>query len=141
MNNYIFKYCYVGDVVGVNHYYQYTTKAIMGKNKKIKHIPIKYVTSKGKMYVKKLMYEFLSAREKKELVDNDISLGITYRYKDKRSEHDLDNILKPIQDALIGVIIKDDKQIVNFHRLKKVYDKTNPGFDIDIILFEEQYET
>lgn len=46
---------------------------------------------------------------------------------------DLDNVVKAVQDALNGVIYKDDAQIVSLHATKK-YDM-NPG--IEILVKEE----
>ena len=46
---------------------------------------------------------------------------------------DLDNVVKAVQDALNGVIYKDDAQIVSLHATKK-YDM-NPG--VEILVKEE----
>ena len=46
---------------------------------------------------------------------------------------DLDNVVKAVQDALNGVIYKDDVQIVSLHATKK-YDKV-PG--VEILVKEE----
>ena len=46
---------------------------------------------------------------------------------------DLDNVVKAVQDALNGVIYKDDAQIVSLHATKK-YDMS-PG--IEILVKEE----
>lgn len=41
----------------------------------------------------------------------DVSLSITYYYDGDAP--DVDNIIKPIQDALIGIVYRDDSQVVH----------------------------
>lgn len=73
-----------------------------------------------------------------------VRLGVYKTYSKKRLEAclnglerpkkpDLDNVVKAVQDALNGVIYKDDAQIVSLHATKK-YDM-NPG--IEILVKEE----
>ena len=45
-----------------------------------------------------------------DLVDTDVCVTITYYYDG--DSPDVDNIIKPIQDALIGVVFDDDRQVV-----------------------------
>lgn len=42
---------------------------------------------------------------------NDVEIRITYYYEN--SSPDVDNIIKPIQDALVGLIYVDDDQVVD----------------------------
>lgn len=44
------------------------------------------------------------------VVDSEVCVSITYYYDGESP--DVDNIIKPIQDALIGVIYSDDCQVV-----------------------------
>ena len=73
-----------------------------------------------------------------------VRLGVYKTYPKKRLEAclsglerpkkpDLDNVVKAVQDALNGVIYKDDAQIVSLHATKK-YDM-NPG--VEILVKEE----
>ena len=49
-----------------------------------------------------------------------VSVTITYYYED--SSPDVDNIIKPIQDALIGVVFNDDDQVVDTKSRKRLID-------------------
>jgi len=53
-------------------------------------------------------------------VSDDVAVTITYYYED--SCPDVDNIIKPIQDALIGVVFDDDDQIVDTKSRKRRID-------------------
>lgn len=50
-------------------------------------------------------------------VEFGISMVITYYYE--TSTPDLDNIIKPIQDALIGLIYQDDSQVTDVRARKR----------------------
>lgn len=52
-------------------------------------------------------------------LDN-VSVTITYYYED--SSPDVDNIIKPIQDALIGIVFVDDSQVVDTKSRKRLLD-------------------
>jgi len=63
----------------------------------------------------------------KEILPNNIpptsenvSVTITYYYED--TSPDVDNIIKPIQDALIGIIFIDDNQVVDTKARKRKID-------------------
>ena len=47
-----------------------------------------------------------------------VSLTITYYYEELSP--DVDNIIKPIQDALVGVILDDDTQVVDIKARKRL---------------------
>lgn len=49
-------------------------------------------------------------------LDN-VSVTITYYYED--TSPDVDNIIKPIQDALIGIVFVDDDQVVDTKSRKR----------------------
>ena len=51
------------------------------------------------------------------IVNTDVTLTITYYYDG--DSPDVDNIIKPIQDALIGVIYTDDRQVVESNSRKR----------------------
>ena len=53
-------------------------------------------------------------------VADEVSVTITYYYED--SSPDVDNIIKPIQDALIGVVFNDDDQVVDTKSRKRLID-------------------
>ncbi|MEA5533736.1 RusA family crossover junction endodeoxyribonuclease [Crocosphaera sp. XPORK-15E] len=63
------------------------------------------------------------------VLPEDLELHLTLVYLYHRDPVDVDNIIKPIQDALIGVIYEDDQQItdVQAHRrhLKGTFDPLN----------------
>lgn len=48
------------------------------------------------------------------LIDQDLVITITYYY-DGKPKFDVDNICKPICDALNGIVYLDDKQLVERH--------------------------
>ena len=50
----------------------------------------------------------------------DVNFSVTYYYEG--SSPDVDNIIKPIQDALIGVIYEDDAQVVETKSRKRSID-------------------
>lgn len=51
-------------------------------------------------------------------VADEVAVTITYYYED--SSPDVDNIIKPIQDALIGVVFNDDDQVVDTKSRKRL---------------------
>lgn len=51
------------------------------------------------------------------IVSDNVSVTITYYYDGESP--DVDNIIKPIQDALIGVIYNDDNQVVETKSRKR----------------------
>lgn len=51
------------------------------------------------------------------ITTEEVLVTITYYYED--TSPDVDNIVKPIQDALIGVIFADDNQVVEARSRKK----------------------
>ncbi|GAB4213491.1 MAG: hypothetical protein OHK0012_09740 [Synechococcales cyanobacterium] len=64
---------------------------------------------------------------KGSMLDRDLHLTLVYLYDE--SPPDLDNIIKPIQDALVGLVLIDDSQVadVEGHRrpLKGIFDLTS----------------
>jgi Holliday junction resolvase RusA-like endonuclease len=53
-------------------------------------------------------------------VVDDVAVTITYYYEG--SSPDVDNIIKPIQDALIGIVFADDDQVVDTKSRKRPID-------------------
>jgi crossover junction endodeoxyribonuclease RusA len=53
-------------------------------------------------------------------VTDDVSVTITYYYEG--ASPDVDNIIKPIQDALIGIVFNDDDQVVDTKSRKRLID-------------------
>lgn len=51
-------------------------------------------------------------------LDCDVAVTITYYYED--SSPDVDNIIKPIQDALVGIVLNDDNQVVDTKSRKRL---------------------
>jgi Holliday junction resolvase RusA-like endonuclease len=51
---------------------------------------------------------------------DDVALSITYYYDGDTP--DVDNIIKPIQDALIGIVYQDDSQVVEARSSKTRID-------------------
>ena len=72
-----------------------------------------------------------------------VSMGVTiYIQRNKKHRHeiysmsgaDVLNILKGPMDAIQGVVYADDKQVVNFHRLEKLWTNDGngvPGLEVD----------
>ena len=56
------------------------------------------------------------------LPDGNLRLKISYFYEDSVPEIDVDNLIKPIQDALIGVVYLDDRQILDTRCRKRRID-------------------
>jgi Holliday junction resolvase RusA-like endonuclease len=53
----------------------------------------------------------LAINEPRELASEPVALRLLYVYEE--AAFDIDNILKPIQDALIGVLLEDDSVITD----------------------------
>jgi Holliday junction resolvase RusA-like endonuclease len=53
-------------------------------------------------------------------VADEVAVTITYYYEDVSP--DVDNIIKPIQDALIGIVFNDDGQVVDTKSRKRLID-------------------
>ena len=51
-------------------------------------------------------------------IAEEVSVTITYYYED--SSPDVDNIIKPIQDALVGIVFNDDDQVVDTKSRKRL---------------------
>jgi crossover junction endodeoxyribonuclease RusA len=64
------------------------------------------------------------------LVDRDIQLTLVYLYK--RDPLDTDNIIKPIQDALIGLVYENDSLITDVVSSRRLlygtFDSTLPDY-------------
>jgi len=56
------------------------------------------------------------------LITDEINIVITYYYEG--TTPDIDNIIKPIQDALIGVVYADDSQIAETRSRKREIDSS-----------------
>jgi len=54
------------------------------------------------------------------ITDEEVSVTITYFYEDESP--DVDNIIKPIQDALKGIVYYDDEQVVDTKARKRKID-------------------
>ena len=75
-----------------------------------------------------------------------VPLGISFTFRFtrpksvKRKHHtvkpDLDNIIKPIKDALKGVLIHDDSQIVKYGEPEKIYCAPGEPPGISVTLWE-----
>ena len=65
---------------------------------------------------------------------NDVSyfeITMIFFFKDERKKIDLDNLVKPVLDAFIGLIYKDDTQVFGLN-LKKRYNQIINGISIKI---------
>lgn len=74
--------------------------------------------------------ELLLKAQCREIMEGPIGVVLTVYFPNKRG--DLDNRIKPTLDALQGVAIWDDKQIVDIHA-KRLIDKDNPRVEITIV--------
>lgn len=55
-------------------------------------------------------------------VETPLRIAVTYFHEEPRIRLDLDNMLKPIQDALNGLVYRDDRQIVDVEIRKAMLD-------------------
>lgn len=55
-------------------------------------------------------------------VNNDVRIVVLYFHERQTVQIDGDNLLKPIQDALIGLVYDDDHQIIDATALKRPID-------------------
>ena len=71
-----------------------------------------------------------SVAYKGEPLETPVSVRLIFRRKDKR-RCDLDNLAKAVNDALEGIVFKNDEQI---HHLTvyKFYKQDNPGVNITV---------
>jgi len=83
----------------------------------------RYMTKEGKELKEAYQLQIMSQYKGKP-IEGDVSLVIRVYYPTKRLP-DIDNAQKVIWDSMIGIIIKDDKQIKELHAFKD-YDKDNP---------------
>lgn len=76
------------------------------------------------------------------LIDTAIKLQVEFRLLRPKSvsvkkrpepttRPDLDNLIKAVKDALNGVIWRDDSQIIEYLKVRKIYDNP-PGVDIAV---------
>lgn len=63
-----------------------------------------------------------------EMLEGPVRIILIYRVPDKR-RRDLTNLSKCVEDALSGIIYKDDNQIIDEHH-RKVVCPENPGVEI-----------
>lgn len=56
--------------------------------------------------------------EGQAVFEQNLKISIKYFYDDASPRIDTDNMIKPIQDALIGLVYKDDSQIVHSEATK-----------------------
>lgn len=52
-------------------------------------------------------------------------------YRKTHGRIDIDNLIKPVLDALNGIAYLDDRLVIALHAFKK-FDKENPRFEIEI---------
>ena len=64
----------------------------------------------------------------------DVAITITNYYEDDCP--DVDNIIKPIQDALIGIVYQDDDQVVDTRSIKKDINGSYKIRNISFIILE-----
>ena len=76
----------------------------------------RYISKRGVLFKRALA--LLAKQSKTKLHKGEVALCIEWHKKDKRKK-DIDNILKPILDALIGVAYFDDSQVVELN-VKKI---------------------
>ena len=78
----------------------------------LKHRPVS-VQSKGKTKWKERVFDLFSKeRNGIPLITMQIRLSLVYLCNDDCTT-DIDNIVKPIQDALIGSVIEEDYQVID----------------------------
>jgi Holliday junction resolvase RusA-like endonuclease len=60
-------------------------------------------------------------------MDGDVSLRCVVYFKDRR--RDLDNVLKPLLDALNGIVYRDDRQVAHLEFTKR-FDVRRPRVEL-----------
>ncbi len=68
------------------------------------------------------------------LLSKNLEIKITYYYEDDAP--DVDNIIKPIQDALIGVIYLDDQQIADTRSRKRDINSSYKIRNVSVCLLQ-----
>lgn len=78
----------------------------------------RFLTTQGKVFKEAVGYYALQAKDKRQSLDGDFAVEITYYFKDNR-RRDVDGYNKLILDAFVGIFFEDDSQIIQLHLEKK----------------------
>lgn len=62
-------------------------------------------------------------------IAGDVSLTAVVYFRDRR--RDLDNVLKPLLDALKGVVYEDDRQVAHLD-FRREYDRQRPRIEMQV---------
>jgi hypothetical protein len=66
------------------------------------------------------------------LITDELEIVITYYYEGQTP--DIDNIIKPIQDALIGIVYEDDNQIADTRSRKKLINGSYVVRNVSLVI-------
>lgn len=99
-----------------------------------------YTPQTTKDYEIHVGYAAKRAMVSNSLILGDCSLSATFYRKDKRRA-DLDNLLKAIKDACNGIVWQDDKQVVEYGKVRVVYGvgEDNARAEVMVTELEEKY--
>lgn len=87
-----------------------------------------YVSEDAKAYKESVFYSVPSTLRRHLLT---CELTVTFKFYRPRKSGDLSNRIKILEDAMQGVIYKDDKQIVELHAWR-FDDAMNPRVEVEI---------
>jgi Holliday junction resolvase RusA-like endonuclease len=88
-----------------------------------------YITSLGRSY-KKIFSDYFHTQSNKICHNKPVKLYIEFHFADKR-KHDLDNVCKPLLDALTNILYVDDSLIYDLC-VKKLIGQPNNYIHIEI---------
>ena len=94
---------------------------------------MRFMTQKGKDNKETIAWEARTQYRGKPL-EGFVALKIDLCWPDRRN-HDIDNSLKALFDALTGIIWKDDRQIMRIE-VEKFYSKGNASVQMEILPYE-----
>jgi crossover junction endodeoxyribonuclease RusA len=87
-----------------------------------------YVSEDAKAFKEEVYYAVPTAIRQRLLT---FELIVTFRFYRPRKSGDLSNRIKILEDAMQGVVYKDDKQIVEIHAFR-FEDKAQPRVEVEI---------
>jgi Holliday junction resolvase RusA-like endonuclease len=65
------------------------------------------------------------------LITGDCVFSATF-YREGKRRADLDNLIKAVKDAMNTIVYQDDSQIVEYGRVRVIYDSDKPGVEITV---------
>lgn len=104
----------------VNSYWRSTVNRRSGLAKVL-------ISQEGRRF--KTRCQMLAQMQCSEPINVKVAVTATVYFGDRR--RDLDNVMKPLFDALEGVVYRNDRQIHEIH-FRKALDRQNPRIEMEI---------